>query len=240
MDSTLFHNNDIIKHMFDDQIQDNQVPSATGEPPVGLPTAPIAPVAPAPASAEPTPSMPTPFAPVSEEGDFGLPPEMTDAITSPAPAMQMETNSQTPSYSRKKRNGLKIVFFLFAGLAVIAAAGFIAYKLIVQQPADVSDTIPVVDEDQIPPEDEVIIKEPEPVAQDSDGDGLTDEEEAKYGTNAMSSDTDQDGLMDREEVQVYGTDPLEPDTDGDTFLDGQEVANGFNPNGDGKLFELPK
>ncbi|MBI1908528.1 hypothetical protein HYS28_03930, partial [Candidatus Uhrbacteria bacterium] len=44
---------------------------------------------------------------------------------------------------------------------------------------------------------------------------------------------------DREEVEVYDTDPLEEDTDGDTYLDGQEVKGGYNPNGPGKLFEVP-
>ena len=42
-----------------------------------------------------------------------------------------------------------------------------------------------------------------------------------------------------EEVKIYNTDPLNPDTDGDTYLDGEEVKGGYNPNGSGKLFELP-
>ncbi|EKD47396.1 MAG: hypothetical protein ACD_66C00081G0001, partial [uncultured bacterium] len=70
--------------------------------------------------------------------------------------------------------------------------------------------------------------------------GLTDAQEAIAGTDLENVDTDADGLGDREEVQVYGTDPFSADTDGDSFLDGQEVAAGYNPNGEGKLFELPK
>jgi hypothetical protein len=73
---------------------------------------------------------------------------------------------------------------------------------------------------------------------DSDGDGLTDEEERELGTSLTNKDTDQDGLFDREEVEVYKTDPLKKDTDGDGNDDGEEVANGFNPNGAGKLLDL--
>jgi len=51
-------------------------------------------------------------------------------------------------------------------------------------------------------------------------------------------DTDNDGLFDREEVEVYKTDPLNFDTDGDGFLDGDEVKAGYNPKGEGKLYEV--
>ncbi len=75
---------------------------------------------------------------------------------------------------------------------------------------------------------------------DADGDGLSDAEEAQAGTNPQSADTDQDGLNDNEELKTWRTDPKNPDTDGDGYLDGQEVKGGFNPNGPGKLFEVPK
>jgi len=58
---------------------------------------------------------------------------------------------------------------------------------------------------------------------DSDGDGLTDEEEAKLGTDPFNKDTDGDGLTDGDEVKVYHTNPLNPDTDFDGLKDGQEV-----------------
>jgi hypothetical protein len=74
---------------------------------------------------------------------------------------------------------------------------------------------------------------------DTDGDGLTDAEEAQYGTDPNVVDTDNDGLSDREEIQVYKTDPLNPDSDGDGFSDGMEVKNGYNPNGQGKLITIP-
>ena len=79
----------------------------------------------------------------------------------------------------------------------------------------------------------------QPAVADGDGDGLTDDEEARYGTSSRKPDTDNDGLFDREEVMVYKTNPLSPDTDGDTFPDGAEVQKGYNPNGTGKLVNTP-
>ena len=58
---------------------------------------------------------------------------------------------------------------------------------------------------------------------DSDGDGLTDAEERRIGTDPFNPDTDGDKLTDWEEVRVYGTDPLNPDSDYDGLTDGAEV-----------------
>ncbi len=73
---------------------------------------------------------------------------------------------------------------------------------------------------------------------DSDGDGLTDEEEKTYGTNALQADSDGDGLFDYEEVMVYKTKPNMIDTDGDGHTDGDEVADGYDPNGPGLLLDI--
>jgi len=81
--------------------------------------------------------------------------------------------------------------------------------------------------------------EPQPAATDTDGDGLTDAQEGIAGTDPAKVDTDGDGLSDREEVQTYQTDPLDPDTDDDGFSDGDEVKNRYNPNGPGRLGEIP-
>jgi len=93
-----------------------------------------------------------------------------------------------------------------------------------------------------PPEPIEPVTDPEPANQplDSDGDGLSDDDERARGTNPQSADTDADGLSDREEVMIYETDPTNPDTDGDTFLDGDEVKSGYNPNGDGRLLNVPQ
>ena len=66
--------------------------------------------------------------------------------------------------------------------------------------------------------------------EDSDGDGLTDIEEARiHRTDPQLSDTDLDGLADGLEVLQYWTLPLLADTDGDGFLDGIEVRLGSDP-----------
>ena len=70
---------------------------------------------------------------------------------------------------------------------------------------------------------------------DKDGDGISDEEEKKLGTNEWEPDTDSDGISDRTEIEKLGTDPTNPDTDGDGYWDGEELINGYNPLGDGKL-----
>lgn len=52
---------------------------------------------------------------------------------------------------------------------------------------------------------------------------------------AQSVDSDNDGLSDHNELNVYFTDYNNPDTDGDGFNDGFEIANGFSPRyGQGK------
>lgn len=55
---------------------------------------------------------------------------------------------------------------------------------------------------------------------DSDGDGLSDADEATWGTDPYDPDTDEDGLSDGDEVHKYKTDPLNPDTDYDALKDG--------------------
>lgn len=79
-----------------------------------------------------------------------------------------------------------------------------------------------------------------PALIDSDSDGLTDEEEVLKGTNPQLADTDADDLTDYEELMIWQTNPLNPDSDGDTYSDGTEVRSGYNPNGEGKLLEIPR
>lgn len=71
---------------------------------------------------------------------------------------------------------------------------------------------------------------------DSDGDGLTDAQEALFGTDPNDPDSDDDGLEDGQEVAL-GTDPLDEDTDGDGISDGDEVnllgTDPHNPDSDG-------
>jgi serine/threonine protein kinase len=63
---------------------------------------------------------------------------------------------------------------------------------------------------------------------DSDGDGLSDLQEASLGTDPLKADTDGDTLKDNDEL-TYKTDPLNPDSDGDGLNDGGEIGYGANP-----------
>ncbi len=66
-------------------------------------------------------------------------------------------------------------------------------------------------------------------AQDRDQDGLTDAEEARWGTNPLRVDSDGDGLSDGDEVHTHGTSPTQPDTDHDGLSDAAEVELGTDP-----------
>jgi outer membrane protein OmpA-like peptidoglycan-associated protein/opacity protein-like surface antigen len=65
---------------------------------------------------------------------------------------------------------------------------------------------------------------------DSDGDGISNEEEIAYGTNPYKADTDGDGLTDYEEIYIYKTSPVLADTDGDGLNDNEEITLNLNPN----------
>lgn len=85
---------------------------------------------------------------------------------------------------------------------------------------------------------------------DTDGDGLSDEEETRLGTKIDNSDTDGDGYSDYEEVKTLNQDPLsaddlyknrpeppepvkktEPvDSDSDDLTDSEEASLGTDPN----------
>ena len=65
---------------------------------------------------------------------------------------------------------------------------------------------------------------------DSDQDGLDDVDEVDlFGSDPYDHDTDDDGLNDGEEVLQYGTSPVNPDTDGDGARDLVEVLAGTDP-----------
>ncbi len=54
------------------------------------------------------------------------------------------------------------------------------------------------------------------------------------GEKTASRDDDADGLSNAEEAR-YGTNPKNSDTDGDGYKDGDEVKAGYNPKGQGRL-----
>lgn len=78
-------------------------------------------------------------------------------------------------------------------------------------------------------------------ATDSDGDGLTDAQEAVYGTDPQKADTDNDGINDADELAYWGDrwdddldkdgviNLLDSDSDNDGILDGKEINSGTDP-----------
>jgi len=64
-------------------------------------------------------------------------------------------------------------------------------------------------------------------SQDTDGDGLSDDQEKDIGTSPTNSDTDGDGVSDKVEVDI-GTSPTNSDSDGDGVPDKDEVGADAN------------
>lgn len=64
---------------------------------------------------------------------------------------------------------------------------------------------------------------PTPSEGDGDGDNYQDALEPDAGLDPENPDTDEDGVADGDEVNVFDTDPLQFDTDGDGYGDGEEL-----------------
>lgn len=169
-----------------------------------------------------------------------------------------ELSAKQPKGNKLRKIIIPLVLIIILG--AIGVGGVYGYKYVINlignkeiKENKQSDVIPLTNTEVNESEPEDIVEPAEatepvqsspssPVSvtppQDTDGDGLSDQEEITLGTNINSVDTDNDGLFDREEVYVYKTDPTNEDTDGDGFLDGAEVQDGYNPNGSGKLYEI--
>lgn len=146
-------------------------------------------------------------------------------------------NSVGPFFSGKRKIliiGGGIIILLGIGLALWARFSSpgedgltpLDSMLNQQQPVNTESTDAPVNESDAP-------------TNDQDGDGLLDSEEATLGTDENDADTDDDILSDRQEVRIYQTNPLNIDSDGDGFTDGEEVRGFYNPNGPGKMVEVP-
>lgn len=70
---------------------------------------------------------------------------------------------------------------------------------------------------------------------DPDTDGLTNYKEFIAGTNPTLADSDEDGLADGDEVNIYHTDPMKKFTDSrdiakqNGYTDGVSIKNGYDP-----------
>lgn len=65
----------------------------------------------------------------------------------------------------------------------------------------------------------------DPQSNDTDADGITDQDEKNLGTDALHFDTDRDGLSDGYEISTSLTDPKVADTDKDGLGDGYELES---------------
>jgi len=207
-------------------------------------------------------SIKTPDQPAGGAPDSLLKPfdATVSSVPPPAGGVPPQSISKEPIMNRGKRAIiLGVVIVVVAG--TLAGAAWYGYGVFisssdgpgpameVEQQKDPAPNQPAVnndvsnnndsDNDSEIDQDAVIIDTiPVPSQTDSDRDGLTDDDEELYGTNANKVDTDDDGLTDRDEVKVFKTDPNNPDTDGDSFLDGEEVRGGYDPKGEGRLLEI--
>lgn len=100
------------------------------------------------------------------------------------------------------------------------------------------EKVPVVVENTTPPpvpifrdvgemlrEREELLK----VSNDTDGDGLTNADEQRLGTNPQRIDSDNDGLTDKFEIETLKTNPLKADTDGNGISDWNEDYGESSP-----------
>ena len=99
----------------------------------------------------------------------------------------------------------------------------------IELPADTFDDEALSADDtrteELPAEEGEPQEEPEPIdpEADTDNDGIKDIDEIElFGTDPENADTDGDGLSDYDELHDLGTNPLDPDTDGDGLSDGDE------------------
>lgn len=137
----------------------------------------------------------------------------------PAPTVQqtiLTPKEQDELFKREKLSTLqKLILIIIAGLVIAGLVGggvwlylTLTKKSGVSEPAEIIEEAAVEEEAAVPA--------------------------ANANAPAAAKDTDKDGLTDEQEKK-YGTDINNPDSDNDGYTDGEEVKNGFDPMGPGKL-----
>jgi len=217
-------------------VEDSPAPSRPTPPALGFPLRPVAPLAASAPTPRPSVASPTPPRPVA-----------------PAPLTQQARPMAPPSpvtMEKPSRSWLRVVLVLIVLGGLGSGAYFFVTKggldLIMPKkavmpgaPVNAVTPLPPVSEAEFQPTPLPASEVLPPPPLDSDGDGLTDEDELRLGTDPQQADSDGDGLLDNEEVRIYKSDPMNEDTDKDGFKDGDEVKAGYNPLGPGRLFQVP-
>lgn len=121
---------------------------------------------------------------------------------------------------------------LTAGALAFLLAGAAAPVLTLPAAAQESD----IDGDGLFDDDEALVHGTDPFNADTDGDATPDGVEVALGTDPRTAaaegeriDTDGDGLTDFDEANIHLSDPLDYDTDQDGRNDGVEVNLGSDP-----------
>ncbi|MDA2922930.1 thrombospondin type 3 repeat-containing protein [Patescibacteria group bacterium AH-259-L07] len=171
------------------------------------------------------------------EAEVAPPPksEARPPTTPPAPAVPEKKPAPPPQPTKAKKtvNTKKVVKIAIVVIVILVVGLVIFYgvnTLITKKTSGITPTTEPAAPEGGEPRPDISGREPSPETIDSDADGLSDAKERELGTNRNSPDSDNDGLFDKEEVDVYLTDPLESDTDTDGILDGEEVKQGTDPN----------
>ena len=205
-----------------------------------------------PMAGNPRPMRPNPTLPAA--GGFTPPPGAQFPPAGNGPAMSPRMNDKKGG----GRKGLKVALVIVGALIVIGGGAFGVYWYLTQQGTPSPAVIPTINatnaaltnlnsatntnratNTNLNTNAAVRNTNAATTVLDTDQDGLTDTEESLYQTNPKLADTDVDGLNDYLEVMTYNTNPNNPDSDADTFNDGMEVNKGYNPNGPGRLIEIP-
>ncbi len=202
-----------------------------------------------PPLAEPMPQM---------TGGSAMPPRRETVPTGPMP---MPANVNSDGVLSAPLGGHKALITVIVLLSVIIIGGGAAWAYFtfinpkdIQVLSNNNVILPVTSTSNNIPETQPFVTSTEDVVQgatstdslilfgepilDTDSDGLDDNVEKEKGTNMLAWDSDGDTLSDGDEVLTWKTNPLKADTDGDTYEDAAEIKNGYNPNGDGKLFAV--
>jgi hypothetical protein len=210
-------------------------------PPQPVPEAPPQPTpapAPAPAPQVQAPLQPAP-APTPQPAPA---PQVVPAQPQMVSPMAQSAPMGAPAQEKKHRSkALFLIMAIIVVLVAASSISYMVLTaqapVVTDDTPNVSYSVPsgaemdgdvVIGEEE--PEDSEVT-EPEPEFSEEE---LQMMEENIQAAEEQLADPDEDGLTNAQEAE-YGTDPNNPDTDGDTYLDGAEVEAGYNPLGEGSL-----